>query len=316
MSAIQSPSCGRRYGIARVCRMWRMSRSTVYSRRAASDDVEPRRRGPKPLVSDEELVERIRAILDDVESKLGFRGEGYRKVHARLRIAGVPVGRRRVLRLMRANNLLAPTRAGRARGPRVHDGTITAELPDQMWGTDATSTWTIDDGQVTVFVAVDHCTSECVGIHAAKRGTRHEALEPIVSAVSERFGAIDRDVAVGLTMRHDHGSQYMSHAFQGQIAFLGIESSPSFVRQPEGNGISERFIRTLKEQLLWVETFRNKGHGRVESRRPPRQTPAPQPPLILPTDFLHPFLTFLLCRGARSPPRQSDAGSKRSKSKS
>ena len=34
-----------------------------------------------------------------------------------------------------------------------------------------------------------------------------------------------------------------------------MESSPAFVRQPEGNGCVERFIRTLKEQLLWVRTF-------------------------------------------------------------
>jgi len=34
-----------------------------------------------------------------------------------------------------------------------------------------------------------------------------------------------------------------------------MESSPSFVRQPEGNGCVERFIRTLKEQLLWLQRF-------------------------------------------------------------
>jgi len=47
----------------------------------------------------------------------------------------------------------------------------------------------------------------------------------------------------------------MSADFQDEIAFLGIESSPSFVRQPEGNGVAERFIRTLKENFLWVHTF-------------------------------------------------------------
>ena len=31
--------------------------------------------------------------------------------------------------------------------------------------------------------------------------------------------------------------------------------SPAFVRAPEGNGCAERFIRTLKETLLWVRTF-------------------------------------------------------------
>ena len=38
----------------------------------------------------------------------------------------------------------------------------------------------------------------------------------------------------------------MSDDFQTEIAFLGIEASPSFVREPEGNGVAERFIRTLK----------------------------------------------------------------------
>jgi putative transposase len=47
----------------------------------------------------------------------------------------------------------------------------------------------------------------------------------------------------------------MSDAFQKEIGFLGIESSPAFVRAPEGNGCAERFIRTLKENLLWVRAF-------------------------------------------------------------
>jgi putative transposase len=34
----------------------------------------------------------------------------------------------------------------------------------------------------------------------------------------------------------------------------GIDSSPAFVRAPEGNGCAEQFIRTLKENLLWVRT--------------------------------------------------------------
>ena len=56
-------------------------------------------------------------------------------------------------------------------------------------------------------------------------------------------------------LRHDHGSNYMSGDFQDEIKCLGIEASPSFVREPQGNGVAERFIRTLKENLLWARTF-------------------------------------------------------------
>jgi hypothetical protein len=47
----------------------------------------------------------------------------------------------------------------------------------------------------------------------------------------------------------------MSDVFQKELGFLAIESSPAFVRAPEGNGCAKRFIRTLKENLLWVRTF-------------------------------------------------------------
>ena len=71
----------------------------------------------------------------------------------------------------------------------------------------------------------------------------------------ERFGAFGNNAASGLALRHDHGSQYVSHHFQSEIRFLGLASSPAFVREPEGNGCAERFIRVLKENLLWVRTF-------------------------------------------------------------
>jgi putative transposase len=140
------------------------------------------------------------------------------------------------------------------RGPRTHDGTIIPDAVDTMWGTDLTTTIT-GEGLAAVFVAVDHCSAECVGIHAHARATRFQALEPIRQGVRQRFGGFAQAIARGLAVRHDHGSQYMSHQFQNEIAFLGIESSPAFVRSPEGNGCAERFIRTLKENLLWVRTF-------------------------------------------------------------
>ena len=91
---------------------------------------------------------------------------------------------------MREHDLQAPHRVGHAHGPKAHDGTITTEAPDVMWGTDMTPTVTVSEGAAFVFVAVDHCTTECIGLHAAKRGTRFEALEPIRQGVRERFGEI------------------------------------------------------------------------------------------------------------------------------
>jgi putative transposase len=250
MSRTISPSSAKPYGLARVCRVWRAARATVYRHRAPPRQAPPRRPGPVGAMPDAALVGAIRAVL----AASPFHGEGHRKVWARLRHAGVRTSKRRVLRLMGENDLLAPSRVGAPRGPRTHDGTIIPEAVDVMWGTDLTSAWT-GEGQAAVFIALDHCAADCVGIHAALRATRFEALEPIRQGVRRHFGAFAKDIAAGLVIRHDHGSQYMSHAFQKELRFLGIESSPAFARAPEGNGCAERFIRTLKENVLWVRTF-------------------------------------------------------------
>jgi putative transposase len=114
---------------------------------------------------------------------------------------------------------------------------------------------TTAEGRAYVFIAVDHCSGELVGTHASSSASRWEALEPIRQGAARHFGGLDADRALGLILRHDHGSNYMAEDFQREIRFLGITSQPSFVRQPEGNGVAERAIRTLKEQLLWVRHF-------------------------------------------------------------
>ena len=193
----------------------------------------------------------IRAVL----AASPFHGEGHRKVWARLRHRGVRSSRRRVLRLMREQGPAGaqPRRsAAWAEGARRRHRS--RDTVDAMWGADLTAAWT-GEGPAAVFIAVDHCSAECVGIHAAARATRFEALEPIRQGVRRHFGGFARDIAKGLAVRHDHGSQYMSDHFQKELAFLGVESSPAFVRAPEGNGCAERLIRTLKENLLWVQSF-------------------------------------------------------------
>lgn len=250
MSRLISPVTGKPYGLAAVCRVWQLARSGVYRHLSASPPMAVQRRGPLGSMSDEALTTAIRGVL----AASPFHGEGHRKVWARLRHAGTRTSLRRVLRLMRQSNLLAPMRVGSPRGPRHHDGTIIPDTVDAMWGTDLTTTIT-GEGQAAVFVALDHCSAECVGLHAHARATRFQALEPIRQGVRQHFGGFAKAIARGLAVRHDHGSQYMSDHFQKELTFLGVDSSPAFVRSPEGNGCAERFIRTLKENLLWVQTF-------------------------------------------------------------
>ena len=150
MSAAISPVSGRSYGVQRVCRVWCLPRSSFYH--AANSNQRPpaaRRGGPTPAVAEACLLAAIKADL----ASSPFHGEGHRKVWARLRYGiGLRVGRNRVLRLMRVNQLLSPYR----RPPRPandHDGSILTEAPDVLWGTDASMVQTAQAGEVAKLAA-------------------------------------------------------------------------------------------------------------------------------------------------------------------
>jgi len=230
-------------------------RSTYYARKAAEearqDPANAKPRGRPPLVPDDALLAAIQRVI----AESPFVGEGHKKVHVRLRLAGVRATVTRVLRIMRENGLLAPTRLGNAHGPKAHDGSITPSRPDEIWGTDMTQTLLESGLNAAIFAVVDHATSECLGLFAAERGRRFEAVEALRQAVHHRGLKADKDALVGVKLRHDHGSQFIAEYFQKEVTFLGMTSSPAFVREPQGNGTAERFFRTLKENLLWLRRF-------------------------------------------------------------
>lgn len=212
----------------------------------------PRKRGPKTAVNDEDLVVEIREVLTTSE----FLGEGHRKVRARLRAKGIRVGKNRVLRLMRENGLLAPVRRGKhARAVRSHSGRITTDLPDDLWGTDAIRFHPKNDGWCWCFVAVDHCVTEVVGWHVAKKGDRWAALEAVRQGVQTHMAGYAPRIALGLGLRHDWGPQYTAQQFQAALKWLGIRSTASYVGEPECNGVAERFIRTLEEAREAIGEF-------------------------------------------------------------
>jgi transposase InsO family protein len=263
MSEAISEATGKRYGTQRVCRVWERTRSALYHRRKQArkrrSGHKPARRGPKPKVSNEKLLEAIQTDL----KRSPFQGEGHRKVHARLRILdGIRVARKRVLQVMREHGLLSPYR-GRQGDAKVHNGKIVTLAPNVMWGTDGVRVFTVDDGWVWIFAAVEHWNAECMGWHVCKVGSRFAALEPISQGLVRIYGSVEADVARGLALRMDHGSQYLSDHFLNQIRYWGIRPSFGFVEEPETNGVAERWNRTLKEQAIHGRIFQNLEEVRV-----------------------------------------------------
>ena len=114
MSQARFTSTGRAYGLKRVCALWGLARSTVYAQRRREavpvhERPTPHKRGPVGPCTDAELLGHIRQVLEDSP----FHGEGYRKVWARLRFAGIRTSKERVRRLMREAGLQAPHRVGK-----------------------------------------------------------------------------------------------------------------------------------------------------------------------------------------------------------
>ena len=263
MSCETSAGAGKPYGLERVCRVLEFPRSTIYAQQARESakvvPFFPQRRGPKPKVPDADLLAAIRADLDASP----FTGEGHRKVWARLRfLRGIRVSRARVLRLMRENALLSPHRRPQG-APVLHDGTITTDRPNEMWGTDGIRIETVDEGWVWVFSAVDHFDACCVGIHAVKSGNRFAALQPIAQGLLAEFGATSADAGRGLALRMDNGTQYTADDFLNQVKFWGVAPSFGLKAEPQTNGVAERFNRTLKEQIIHGRVFRNVEELRV-----------------------------------------------------
>ena len=73
MSLAVSPSAGKPYGLARVCRIWRLARSTVYFQRRCSTRTNGSRKRTCGRCPDGQLIGHIRSVLTDSP----FHGEGY-----------------------------------------------------------------------------------------------------------------------------------------------------------------------------------------------------------------------------------------------
>ena len=135
-----------------------------------------KRRGPKPAISDQALLVAIEADLEASP----WEGEGYRKVWARLRVRrDIRVARKRVLRLMRENNLLSPHRC-RRRGGNPHDGADHHSCPEPHVG----HRWRsgVHGGRRLGLDLHRRRALErrvCRLGHVCKRGDRFAALQPI-----------------------------------------------------------------------------------------------------------------------------------------
>lgn len=205
------------------------------------------RPGPKPGFSDEKVLQELKSYLEAPV----FYGEGYKKLVKRLwEFRGVKVAKERLLRLLRENELLAGERPEPNGSSREHDGTITTEAPDRMWGLDIKE-WRCADGKLWTFSVIDHFNAEVIAERSCKRATQDIGSDVLRMAIKARFGSLRKGICSMLMifLRTDHGAQFTGERFEKEMNYFGISWSPAFVRSPQCNGVIERYHKTMKQQI-------------------------------------------------------------------
>ena len=238
MSRDRLASTCRVYGQARVLKALGLPRLTFYQqrRRQLAPRV-PAKRGPKTGYSDEQLLAEIRRSIQESPS----HGEGHRKFCARLRLRQLRTSMRRVLRLIRENNLLALQRPQLIELKR-DDCVILAEGPNRIWGIDRTASFTLHEGQQAILAMLHHATAQCLGLHVVRCGTGFGVSEPVRQAVREQFGGFQQGIASGLKLGRDYGSSFMRRDLQSEIRFLSRQFSPAFVCQSDGQRLRRALL--------------------------------------------------------------------------
>jgi putative transposase len=207
-----------------------------------------RRRSPRVAQRDEELLPRIQGL------KAEHPFWGYRRIWAYLRfVEQVPVNKKRILRLLREHRLLV-TAKERLRAKRTPTGRKPKPTrPNEWWGIDMTKVLVGDFGWIYIVVVLDWYTKTIVGYYAGLQCTARHWLAALDMAVNRQFpdGARDR----GLSLMSDNGCQPASIAFMETCSTLGIHQAFTSYNNPKGNADTERMIRTLKEECLWLREW-------------------------------------------------------------
>ena len=207
-------------------------------------------RTPSPRIAqrDVPLVARIQGL------KAEHPFWGYRRCWATLHyVEGLAVNKKRVLRIMRAHGLLVPPnrRLKACRTPTRSKPRPTR--PNEWWGIDMTKIAVESFGWVYLVVVLDWYTKKVVGYHIGLQSTAAHWLQALDMAVNRQFPNGVRGAE--LHLMSDNGSQPTAVRFMATCGLLGIAQAFTSYSNPKGNADTERFIRTLKEECLWLRIW-------------------------------------------------------------
>jgi len=236
--------------VERMCRLAEVSRAAYYRDREKT----------APLVEETEL----RGVVQRLA--LAHRHYGYRRIGALLKREGRIVNHKRLVRMMREDNLLCLRKA--AFRPATTDSDhrwrvwpnlarhMTPMAPNRLWVADITYVH-LAEAFVYLAVVLDAFSRKVVGWALENHLTAGLAVGALEMALS------DRDIAAGELIHHtDRGVQYACGDYIARLQAAGIQPSMGRPGCPYDNAMAESFMKTLKAEEVNATAYRDIGHAR------------------------------------------------------
>ena len=235
-----------------ACEIASVSRAGFYRH---YEEHEPR----QAEVALRDLIQRI--VLEN-------RCYGYRRVAAELHHRGVVANRKRVLRLMRADNLLAVRKHRYVfTTDSRHTYAVYANLAARLQMTHVNQLWVADITYVRLretflylAIVMDAYSRRVVGWELGEDLRAELALSALNRALA------DRQIEPGIVHHSDRGVQYCSQTYVERLQSYGFVISMSRTANPYDNARAESFMKTLKSEEVYLHQYRDQEDARASIR--------------------------------------------------
>lgn len=230
--------------ISRSCRALEVSRSGYYKWRTKQEIIS---------FDDMDLRNQIQRIA------LEFPGYGYRRITAELQNLGYVVNRKRVLRLMRQDNLLClkkkfkPVTTDSNHGLPVYPNLLKSTKItglNQVWASDITYIQLLHEN-IYLAVILDLYSRKCIGWELSRNIDSQLVLNALSKALDNRWS----ESIHGIVHHSDQGVQYASRDYVECLKQHEIKISMSRKGNPYDNAFAESFIKTLKVEEVYLNEY-------------------------------------------------------------
>lgn len=228
--------------VSRACKGLGISRSRYYKRRNGTAGLD----------------QPVRGAIQQIA--LEFPYYGYRRITRELHRKGRRINHKKVLRIMKEDNLLCVRKKFRITTTNSDHGLpvfpnlakgIVVTKPNQLWVADITY---IQLQREFIYLAaiIDIFSRKCIGWDLGRRIDAVLAMNALTMAISERkLLGFDK-----LVHHSDQGVQYASHGYVDLLAKQGIKVSMSRRGNPYDNAFAESFMKTLKAEEVYMNEYR------------------------------------------------------------